>query len=247
MSSSLIRKRVLQLSIDPKSRYATLAALVMEGFFDSPVSSAEVVRRIKERFGKRWKTSHVQTYMRKFMDADIVHAVKPEGHKINYWVLASVTRNEALSALGKARGVREIEEELFSEGLLRKLGKDFRREIDELRSNFGRNGTCTAFLLRKILEKLIIIVFGKNGREALLEDRNRPGGWVGLKEMIDIAAREKLSGVPFIIPKTAREISGIKFLGDTAAHNPLVNVDMSTVLPQIPFIVTAYEELAKRL
>jgi hypothetical protein len=65
--------------------------------------------------------------------------------------------------------------------------------------------------------------------------------------MIEIASREKLNGIPMLIPKTAREIKGIKFLGDTAAHNPLVDVDVNTILPQMPFIITAYEELAKRM
>ena len=69
----------------------------------------------------------------------------------------------------------------------------------------------------------------------------------GLKDLIGTAAREKLDGVPFLLPKTANEIKGIKSLGDTAAHNPLVNMEMSTILPQMPFIITAYQELASRL
>jgi len=65
--------------------------------------------------------------------------------------------------------------------------------------------------------------------------------------MVEIAAREKINGLPFLTPKTANEIKGIKFLGDTAAHNPLVGVDVRTILPQMPYIITAYNELAKRL
>jgi hypothetical protein len=120
-------------------------------------------------------------------------------------------------------------------------------QAQKLRDNFGRNGNCTAFLLRKILEKLLIIIFGKKGKDALLEDKGRPGGWNGLKDIIEIAAKEKINGIPFLIPKTANEIKGLKFLGDTAAHNPLVSVDMQTILPQMPYIITAYEELAKHL
>jgi len=66
----------------PKGHYG-----VLDGLFDSTVSSEDVIRRIKEKFGKRWKTSYVQTYMRKFMEAGVIHAVKPVGHKGNYWVL----------------------------------------------------------------------------------------------------------------------------------------------------------------
>ncbi len=242
-----LKEKARRLSLDPKSRYALFQKLICDGFFDSPVSSEEVVRRVKERFGKRWKTSYVQIYMQKFMEAGIIHAIKPPRQRINYWTLASLSREDGLRLIGKTKKVREIEDELFSESLLKRMRKNFEKEIEELRSNFGNNGNCTAFLLRKILEKLIIIVFGKNGKENLLEDRSRPGGWVGLKEMIEVAAREKLSGVPFLIPKTASEIKGLKFLGDTAAHNPLVGVDMTAILPQMPYILTAFEELAKRL
>jgi len=49
------------------------------------------------------------------------------------------------------------------------------------------------------------------------------------------------------VSKTANEIKGLKFLGDTAAHNPLVGVDMASIIPQMPFIITAYKELAKHL
>lgn len=247
MSGESLKEKARTLAIDSQSRYALIQKLIVAGFFDAPVSSEAVVLKIKERFGRRWKTGHIQTYMRKFMDADFIHAVKPAGHTRNYWVLSSVTRDQALRAIGKKKKVQEIEAELFSAQLVRRLRKDFDRELDELQDNFGKNGNCTAFLLRKILEKLIIIVFTKNGKDSLLEDKKRSGGWIGLKEMIETASREKLRGVPFLLPRTANEIKGIKFLGDTAAHNPLVSVDMSTILPQMPYIITAYEELAKRL
>jgi len=247
MSGKSLKEKARGLTIAPQTRYALLQKLVLEGEFDSPVSSDEVVLRIKERFGKRWKTSYVQTYMQKFMNAEIIHAIKPAGHRGNYWVLATVKKEQALRLIGKKRKVQEIEEELFSTKLTRRLKNDFGRELEELHDNFGKNGNCTAFLLRKILEKLIIIVFSKNGKGKLLDDKTRPGGLAGLKYMIETAAREKLHGVPFLIPKTASEIKGIKFLGDTAAHNPLVGVDVNTILPQMPFIITAYEELAKRL
>ena len=247
MSGKSLKEKARGLSVAPKTGYALLQRLILDGFFDRPVSSKDLVLRIKEKFGKRWETSRVQTYMTKFMAADIIHAVKPRGENQNVWILTSVSRDQALDMIGKTRKVREIEDQLFSDSLLKRLKRDFGQELDELHGNFGKNGSCTAFLLRKILEKLIIVVFAKNGREKLLEDKNRPGGWTGLKDMIEIAAREKLHGVPFLVPKTANEIKGIKFLGDTAAHNPLVGVETSTILPQMPYIITAYEELAKRL
>jgi len=247
MSGKALRERAKALSFSPKSGYAALQRLVVDGFFDRPVSSEEVVRRIREKCGETWKTNHVQTYMKKFMSTDIIHAVKPHGQNHNFWVLASVAREQALRELRKTRKVREIEGELFSVDLTRKLNGKFHHELEELHDNFGRNGNCTAFLLRKMLEKLILIVFGKNDRQHLLEDKGRPGGWKGLKDMIEIATREKMHGIPFLTAKTANEIKGIKFLGDVAAHNPLVGVDNKTILPQMPYVITAYEELAERL
>jgi hypothetical protein len=247
MSAELLREKAGNLPIGRGSKHAILQKLIVGGSFDSPISSKDVVSRVLQKSGKRWKTSYVQTYMKKFMEADVIQALKPPGYNGNYWVLASVNSDEALRIIGKKAKTRKIEEQLFSEELTKRLERDFGREMAELHDNFGRNGNCTAFLLRKILEKLIIIVFGKNQKEKLLEDKGRPGGRIGLREMIETAAREKLNGVAFLTPRTANEIKGIKFLGDTASHNPLANVEMSTILPQMPFIITAYEELAKRL
>ena len=227
--------------------HEVIRVLISEGFFDVPESSRDVVCRIRERFGVRWATARVQIYMKKFLLAGVIHAVKPAGTYKNFWVRASVPRARALQMIGKSQRVREMEDELFSDNLRQQLEPILGRELEQLRENFGKNGDCTAFLLRKMLEKLIIIVFGKAQRESVLEDQAKPGGWKGLKEMIELAAKEKIKGVPFLTGKTANEIKGIKFLGDTAAHNPLVNVQTETILPQMPYIITAYEELAARL
>ena len=146
-----------------------------------------------------------------------------------------------------SKEIKNIEHNLFSDDLVKKLRKDFIIEIEDLRLNFGESGNCTAFLLRKILEKLIYITFAKNNLSEKLEDQNNIGRLIGLKSMIDKAALEKIKGTPFIMPKTAREINGIKFLGDVSAHNPLANVDMKTIIPQMPYIITAYKELATKL
>jgi hypothetical protein len=246
-SPEVLMAKVQAMIVDPKSGYGVLKRLILEHDLDEPISSVDVVRRIGEKLGKKWQTNHVQTYMAKFMQAGIVQAIKPSTSSINFWVLTHVRREDALQQINKKGRVREIAQELFSTKLVAKLTKDFEDELDELRDNFGKNGLSTAFLLRKVLEKLIIIVLGKNGKQHLLRSKNRPDRWLGLDEIIDIAAQEKISGVPFLLPKTAQEIKGIKFLGDTAAHNPLATVDTKTIVPQMPYIITAYEELAKRL
>ena len=125
------------------------------------------------------------------------------------------------------------------------MGKDFETELKDITHVYGASGTCTAFLLRKILEKLIFLAFAKNGLSGKLKDKS--GDFVGLKTMLNLATQNRLNGKPFLMPKTAKEIDGIKFLGDTSAHNPLINVEMKTIIPQMPFIITAYEELSKKL
>lgn len=248
MSSEELKEKVKEMKL-VGTRAALVGKLIVEGMFDAPVTSNQLVHRLSERFGKKISTAHIQTIMKIFMSSDIVHAVRlaTKGKKINYWVLTSVSRDAALGLIGKDGKTLTAEKALFSETLTTKMEKDFCSEMRELHYNFGKNGNCTAFMLRKILEKLIILAFSKHGKGKLIEDAVRPGGYLGLAALISKARIEKVGGLPFLTNKTAREIAGIKFLGDTAAHNPLVNVDMTTILPQMPFIITAFEELSSRL
>lgn len=150
---------------------------------------------------------------------------------------------QKLPAINKE--IEKIEDNLFSNELIRRLGDDFSEEISGLRWNFGRSGISSAFLLRKILEKLIFLTFAKNGLGNKL--KNSQGKFIGLEDMINVASSETIDGLPFIMPQTARNIKGMKFLGDIAVHDPFANVDMKTIIPQMPFIITAYEELSKKL
>jgi hypothetical protein len=135
-------------------------------------------------------------------------------------------------------------ENLFSQKLVERMNMDFSIELQDLKLVFGKSGTCTAFLLRKILEKMLFLVFAKNNQLQLIE---KNGEIVGLKSMIEEASKNKINGINILLPKTAKHIEGIKFLGDSAAHNPLTNVEMDTIIPQMPFIITAYEEISSKL
>jgi len=213
--------------------YVCVELLWRKGFF----GDKQILRTVSKHITKKWGHN--------FPPADISKALakapflRRTGKRGNFQYI------QKLSPASKK--VASIEEELFSHDLIEKLGENFETELNDLRLNFGNSGTCTSFLLRKILEKLIYIVFAHNGIETKLEDKNQPGGLKGLQTMIGIAASEKTGGFPFITPKTAREIRGVKFLGDSSAHNPLINVDMETIIPQMPFIITAYKELVKHL
>jgi hypothetical protein len=247
MSGDKPHSRAAGMEFDPGSRFAIIQKLIAEGLFDKPVSSKDIARHVSERSGKRLKTTNVQAYLAKFQQADVLRSIKLDGTQGKFWVITSVSRTDATRIIGKSKKIVELRAELFSPELKKKLEPYCKQEMDELEDVFGRHGNCTAFLLRKILEKLIIITFAKNGKEALLEDPARPGGFKGLEAMIEIAAREKHGGVPVLTGKTAKETKGTKFLGDTAAHNPKVSVAMETIVPQMPYIITAYEELAALL
>jgi hypothetical protein len=245
MTADELKQKAAEISVAVDTPYAWLQELICDGFLDVPVSSADIVHRIAEKFGRQWETSRVQVYMRKFVG--VVHAVKPRGLRTNYWVLPSMSRSDALLLIGKTHQVLEIEHSLFASELELKMQRSFSQELDELRSVFGKHGNCSAFLLRKILEKLLVISFRKSGKGALIEDPRKPGRLIGLEAMIELAMKERVNSAPILTGKTGSQISGIKFLGDTAAHNPMVNVDVADILPQMPFIVTAYKELALHL
>ena len=208
----------------------TLEVLWHEGIFKSPRKFNQIVRILEKRG---------------------INPLKP--------VLSSALRRATFLTRRGRRGfyeyvqkmpavsktVDKIEGKLFSDILVKKLGKNFREEISDLRCNFGKSGTCTAFLLRKTLEKLIFLTFAKNCLDDRLKDAE--GNFIGLEAMINLASSEKVAGVPFLMPQTAKRIKAIKFLGDASAHNPLMGVDMETIIPQMPYIITAYKELSRKL
>jgi len=245
MSIDELKVKACHLPIERGSKHELILDLIRKGFLDTPRDTKAVITEIRSTAGRKLKSNELQTYMKKFLSAGIVQGIHHDGHRGNYWVLASVGRETALGQIGSAAS--EALESLFSDALMGRLEKDFKTEFDDLGLNYGKSGTCTSFLLRKILEKLILISFAKHHIEDKLQDRTRPGFYIGLEGMINIASKEKVDGRPFLTGRTAGEIKGIKFLGDSAAHNPLTNVDMRTIIPQMPFIITAFEELSMKL
>lgn len=247
MSAKNLKDKANKLPLQRGSKHELIQKLIVSGFFDVPKTTSELILEIRQTFGKRLRSNEIQTYMKKFMEASIIRAIRDKQSRGNFWILASMDKLKAARLIGKSKKIQDIENDLFSDGLLKKLGNNFDVEFSDLQHNFDRSGTCTAFLLRKILEKLIYLAFAKQRFEAKLEDKTQSGRLVGLESMINIAVSEKVNGVPFLIAKTAKEIRGIKFLGDAAAHNPLVNIEMRTIIPQMPFIITAFEELSKKM
>lgn len=204
---------------------------------DSFFKVGRTLKDVSARITEKWESN--------FLPPEISNALGNARFLIRSGKRGFFLYKQRISAVSKK--VDRIEDELFSDDLVNKLSKDFKIELDDLHHNFGYSGNCTAFVLRKILEKEIYLTFAKNRILTKLEDNNGKGNLIGLGAMVDTAAREKIGGIPILQPQTAGNIKSIKFLGDVSAHNPLTNVDMETILPQMPFIITAYKELAERL
>lgn len=207
-----------------------LRRLWLEGFFTSQKSQKMIDDHLT-KLGTNFRTGTLRMAL---VRSDFLIPRTRDG------VVEYVQKRPAIS-----KEVDRVGHQLFDDALIRGLGGAFKAEIADLHHNFGVSGNCTAFLLRKILEKLIYITFGKHGVSSKLEDKNEPGKIVGLGSMIHAAAREKVNGIPLLTSQTAEAIRGIKFLGDASAHNPLTQVDMKTIIPQMPFIITAYKELLR--
>lgn len=208
-------------------------SLWVTGFFQDDRTLNDVATRIKTEWGHNFSSSDLSKALKRV--SFLIRKGRKHGFK--YIQKTSFASKKTVS----------IADQLFSDEIVKKLNQNFADELSDLRLNFGSSGTCTAFLLRKVLEKLIYIVFAKNGIESKLDDKTRAGFLVGLEKMIDLASVEKIGGLPLLTSTTAKKIRGVKFLGDSSAHNPLVNVDMETILPQMPYIITAYKELLVQL
>lgn len=209
----------------------SIASLWSDGYFKNWITQEKVTTEL----GNRGKNFPPNTLRMALLRAPFLVRQKKRGQS------EYIQKKPAVS-----KEVDEIKTVLFDLELEKRFGKDFERDIADLHLNFGRSGNCTAFLLRKILEKLIYITFAKVNLLHKIEDKNVSGRIIGLDAMIKAAVQEKRQdGTPFIAANTAKNVEGLKFLGDASAHNPLTEVDMKTILPQMPFIITAYKELLR--
>lgn len=240
---SILQKCEKFLSDEKKLAYR-VCKLLNDGEFSDVLSSQKLAHSLNEGPGKKIKVNSLAALMEPLLKEGIVKIkiIGKGGNKRKFWFPGWVDKKQIeFNITGKT----STPDNIFSEKLVKKLGKDFETELKDITHVYGRSGTCTAFLLRKILEKLIFLAFAKNGLSGKLKGKS--GDFVGLKTMLNLAASNKVDGKPFLMQKTSKEIDGVKFLGDTSAHNPLINVEMKTIIPQMPFIITAYEELSKKL
>ncbi len=125
-----------------------------------------------------------------------------------------------------------------------KLKADFKQELEDLKLVYGKSGNCTAFILRRIIEKALFLSFARNGLAKKIEDFSQPNKLKFLSSIINIAGQEKIGNKPILNYKTSEEISKIKFLGDNAAHNFNANIDMTQIGLNMSSLIIALEELS---
>jgi len=136
---------------------------------------------------------------------------------------------------------------ILSDLTSKKLGNRFQQDIKELNIAFTYDcGNSAAFILRKILEKTIFYVLSTNDKSELIKDKT-DDSFLGLEAMINICSREKINGVPILMPKTAKELLGIKFLGDAAAHDYLADIEVKDINHQLSYWTIAIKELCNNL
>jgi hypothetical protein len=71
---------------------AYLKELTLRGFFDSPAQSRDVVKAVRDQFGRKFPVSYVQTYMKPFLEAGILRGQdSPEGRGFT-WLGAWLAR-----------------------------------------------------------------------------------------------------------------------------------------------------------
>ena len=124
------------------------------------------------------------------------------------------------------------------------MGSNFEKNFKDMSLVYGKSGTLTAFMLRKILEKATYLAFLTNDLEEEVKNGNKI---IGLEKMLNIAAKTKINNIPILTTKLANILKKIKFLGDKAAHHPLIEVDMEEIIPQLDYFQTAFQELSKHI
>jgi hypothetical protein len=97
--------RAKQLKFSSKSFRAYLQDLILGGYFDNPSQSKDIVKAVRDRFGRKFPVSYVQTYIRPFLTAGVLRGKELPGRRGNLWFGAWLPDSE-LSVRGAAERLR---------------------------------------------------------------------------------------------------------------------------------------------
>jgi hypothetical protein len=101
MSANSLKKLASKLSLQKGGNHEHIRKLIVDGFFDTPKTTDEIITEIRQNVGKRLKSNIIQTYMRKFMENGIIRSFRDEQHRGNFWILVSADKmSSAKNAAG---------------------------------------------------------------------------------------------------------------------------------------------------
>jgi hypothetical protein len=74
-------------AMSPKTRSlgAHIKRLILAGFLDTPATSRQIVDAVRSQFGRRFRVTYVQTYMRPYLEAGVVISRPSPDGKGNIW------------------------------------------------------------------------------------------------------------------------------------------------------------------
>lgn len=128
------------------------------------------------------------------------------------------------------------------------LGDSFKKEMDELVLVSKSCPNSTAFLMRKIFEKLLFIIISKSNNKIKIkkirEDRSR---LPNLTELLRLSKSSEINNKHILAPKNVSKIEGSKFLGDTSAHDYLTSVSFEDIANEITIWRISIKQLASNL
>ena len=152
---------------------------------------------------------------------------------------------QPVDCIKDGRDLESSDKEPFFQELYEGLGNRFKGEIDGLSLVYGKNSLCTAFLLRKILEKQLILTFLRAGLDEKIQSGSKKGNYLSLNNMLDLATKQKDGkGYPMLLMNTRQKLGSVRFLGNTAAHNILVDeISFELIGESLSYIDIALREL----
>jgi hypothetical protein len=128
------------------------------------------------------------------------------------------------------------------------LGKDFKKEMNELDYVSSTCPNCTAFLMRKILEKLLFIIISKSNKKNNIDKiKASEDRLSNLTELLNIAKLSEINNKHIIPPKNIEKLSGSKFLGDVSAHDYLTSISFEDIQNEISIWRISIKELSSNL
>ncbi len=101
-SREIAMKQAKCLVCKTGSLAAFIRELTLEGYFDTAASSGELLSAVKNRFGRKFPVTYVQTYMKPFLQAGILRAKRSEKYVGNLWLgswLKSDSRSKNVKSL----------------------------------------------------------------------------------------------------------------------------------------------------